>query len=158
KLAGEIGERNVRVGSALAEAARFIEESFTAAGYTVARQGFNVGDTLCHNLEVELRGGRRAQELGIVGGHYDSVLAWPGANDKPPGGAAVRDLARAFASKPADRTLRFVAFANEEPPFFQTEQMGSVVYARALRREGRQVVAMLSLETLGSYSDAQGSQ
>ena len=56
------------------------------------------------------------------------------------------------------RTLRLVAFVNEEPPFFQTDQMGSRVYARRCRERGENVVAMLSLETIGYYSDNEGSQ
>jgi hypothetical protein len=52
----------------------------------------------------------------------------------------------------------FVAFANEEPPFFQTEQMGSLVYARGCAARHENVVAMLALETIGYYSDAPNSQ
>ncbi len=44
------------------------------------------------------------------------------------------------------------------PPFFQTDLMGSRVYARRCRRRGEAIVAMLSLETIGYYSDAPGSQ
>ncbi len=56
------------------------------------------------------------------------------------------------------RTVRFVLFVNEEPPYFQTAEMGSTVYAHELRQEGVPVSAMLSLETIGFYSDDQGSQ
>ena len=67
-------------------------------------------------------------------------------------------LARAFrAHKPA-RTLRFAAFVNEEPPFFHTDEMGSLVYAKACRSRSEKVVAMLSLETMGCFSEAEGSQ
>jgi Zn-dependent M28 family amino/carboxypeptidase len=47
---------------------------------------------------------------------------------------------------------------NEEPPFFKTEQMGSVVYANAARARGDRIVGMLSLETMGYFSDEKGSQ
>ncbi len=47
---------------------------------------------------------------------------------------------------------------NEEPPHFQTENMGSLVYARALAARGERVVAMLSLESIGFYRDEEGSQ
>ena len=49
-------------------------------------------------------------------------------------------------------------FVNEEPPHFQTESMGSLVYARELRQSGIPVSAMISLETIGYYFDASGSQ
>jgi len=51
-----------------------------------------------------------------------------------------------------------VLFVNEEPPFFQTEQMGSLVYARRCAANKEKVVAMLSLEMLGYFDDAKGSQ
>jgi Zn-dependent M28 family amino/carboxypeptidase len=47
---------------------------------------------------------------------------------------------------------------NEEPPFFQTAHMGSAVYANAAKARGDRIVAMLSLETMGYYSNEKGSQ
>jgi Zn-dependent M28 family amino/carboxypeptidase len=72
--------------------------------------------------------------------------------------AAVLELARRFAGAPHSRSIRFVAFVNEEPPWFQTPSMGSVVYANAARDRGDRIVGMLSLETMGCYSDEPGSQ
>jgi Zn-dependent M28 family amino/carboxypeptidase len=67
-------------------------------------------------------------------------------------------LARRLAQKPAQHTLRFVAFVNEEPPYFLTEQMGSFVYAGRCKARGDQISAMISLETIGYFSDAPHSQ
>ena len=67
-------------------------------------------------------------------------------------------LARAFAGRTPTRTLRLVFFVNEEPPHFQTEHMGSWVYAKQCRKRNENVVAMLSLETIGYYSDDKGTQ
>ena len=47
---------------------------------------------------------------------------------------------------------------NEEPPFFQTRQMGSLVYARACRERRENIAAMITPETIGYYSDQPGSQ
>jgi hypothetical protein len=63
-----------------------------------------------------------------------------------------------FADKKPNRTLRFVEFVNEEPPFFWTANMGSLVYAKRCRERNEKIVGMLSLETIGYYSDAQDSQ
>ncbi|MFQ5633352.1 MAG: M28 family peptidase, partial [bacterium] len=94
----------------------------------------------------------------VIGGHYDTVIDCPGANDNGTGVAATLALARAFANKKTARTLRFVAFVNEEPPYFQTPEMGSYVYAQKCRERNENVVAMLSLETIGYYTDAPQSQ
>ena len=94
----------------------------------------------------------------MVGAHYDTASGAPGADDNTSGIAGTLALARKFSMAKPDRTLRFVAFVNEEPPYFQTERMGSWVYAKRCREKGEDVVAMLSLEMLGCYSDAPGSQ
>jgi Zn-dependent M28 family amino/carboxypeptidase len=158
-LAGEIGERNVLFHyENLRAAAKFIETTLAEAGYAVQAQPYEVAGKSCTNLSVEIRGGAKPGEIVVVGGHYDSVPACPGANDNGTGVAATLALARSLrALKPA-RTLRFVFFVNEEPPYFQSPQMGSLVYARACRERGEDVVAMLSLETIGCYLDEPRSQ
>jgi Zn-dependent M28 family amino/carboxypeptidase len=139
-------------------AADFLDASFAQAGYKVQRQGYTVDNQTYYNLEVEIPGTQRADEIVIIGGHYDSVSGSPGANDNGTGAAATLELARLFAGKKPERTLRFVEFVNEEPPFFFSEGMGSLVYASQCKQRSEKVVAMLSLETIGYYSDKIGSQ
>lgn len=160
KLSGEIGEHNYLQYQKLVAAAKFLEESLTASGYKVNRQGYQVkaANQTYYNLEVELKGTNKSDEIVVIGGHYDSVYGSPGANDNSTGAAAVLELARLFAKNNTSRTLRFVEFVNEEPPFFWTDDMGSVVYAKRCKSRGEKVVAMLSLETIGYYSDKLESQ
>lgn len=158
ELAGRIGERNMFRLASLGEAASYCEAELAAAGHRIARQEFEVRGQTVRNLEVEIRGASRPDEIVVVGAHYDSVHGSPGANDNATGAAAVLELARAFAGRTPARTVRFVLFVNEEPPFFQSETMGSYVYARRCRERNENVVAMLSLETIGFYSDRKGSQ
>ena len=157
-LAGEIGERNVWRYQALLTAGEFIAASLKQAGYEVRRQDYEVGGRICSNLEVELAAANPSRDIVIIGAHYDSVFGCAGANDNATGTASLLALARAFAGRQISRNLRFVAFVNEEPPHFQTDAMGSLVYARRCRQRGEEVVAMLSLETIGYYSDQEGSQ
>ncbi len=158
-LAVDIGERNVRNRpQELAAAADWIEAEFRAAGFDVQRQEYQVAGVTCCNLQAERAGTTRADEIVVVGAHYDTAAGTPGANDNTSGVAATLALARRFSRLKTDRTLRFVAFVNEEPPYFQTEQMGSLVYARGCKERDENVVAMLSLETIGYYSDEPGSQ
>jgi Peptidase family M28 len=157
-IAHDIGDRNLFVYPRLVQAAAWIESSLMQAGYKVRRLGFEVRDTICDNLEVEIPGRTRPEEIVVIGAHYDSVPGCPAANDNGSGVAALLALARAFAGAQPDRTIRFVAFVNEEPPFYRTAKMGSLVYARACQQRGEDVVAMLSLETIGDYQDEKGSQ
>lgn len=158
KLATEIGERNVFVPGKLREAASYIEETLKASAYATQSQTYTVEGESCRNIEAELKGTAKPDQIIVVGAHYDSVTGCPGANDNGTGVAALLELARGFAGRPQSRTIRFVAFVNEEPPFFQTDRMGSLRYARACRERGDDIRAMLSIETIGYYSDARGSQ
>jgi Zn-dependent M28 family amino/carboxypeptidase len=94
----------------------------------------------------------------VVGAHYDTVPGSPGADDNASGVAALLELARLLRGCRRARTIRLVAFVNEEPPFFYWGEMGSTVYARAARSRGDDIRVMLSLEMLGCYSDVPGSQ
>jgi Zn-dependent M28 family amino/carboxypeptidase len=80
------------------------------------------------------------------------------ANDNASGVAAVLELAKYFSENPQSRTIRFVAFTNEEPPFFWTKYMGSYVYAKECKSKNEKITAMLTPETIGCYSDKKGSQ
>lgn len=157
-LAGEIGERNVQRYANLCAAADFIQLSFEQAGYEVKRQSYEVAGRTCYNIEVEISGDREANEIVIIGSHYDSVVGCPGANDNASGVAALLALARAFYGKDISRSLRLVAFVNEEPPYFRTAKMGSMVYAKRCHKRREDIFAMLSLETIGYYSEQPGSQ
>ncbi|MHC4637479.1 MAG: M28 family peptidase [Planctomycetota bacterium] len=158
KLAGEIGERNLLQYKNLTAAADFINESLVKAGCKVQRQNFKVESKTCCNIEAEIVGTKQPEQIIVVGAHYDSVYGSPGANDNASAVAAALAIARAFADKKIDRTLRIVLFANEEPPFFQTDNMGSLVYSKRCREKGDKIIGMLSLETIGYYSSDPKSQ
>jgi Zn-dependent M28 family amino/carboxypeptidase len=153
-LALTIGERNSRRSEALRTAADWLARDFGRDGYAVERQAYaHQGQTLENVIATIGPPG----EAVVVGAHYDTVLGSPGANDNGSGLAALRAIARALAGSPLQRQVRFVAFANEEYGF-QTDGMGSKVYARRCRERHEKVVAMLSLETMGCYLHTAGSQ
>src|SRR3954469_11876089 len=131
------GERNVD----LERAARYIEQQL---GKTTAQAFRSAGRTV-RNIEA-------GAGSVVVGAHYDSVPGCPGADDNASGVAVLIELAR--MALPA----RFVAFANEEMPYFQSGEMGSLAYAARAAAAGDKLSAMLSLEMLGYYRDEAGSQ
>jgi Zn-dependent M28 family amino/carboxypeptidase len=171
------GERNVYQPEKLENAAAEIEEQFRAMGFQVQRRPVNIDPVFfltrtnqTYNLEVTLQGASQPNKSIVIGAHYDTRVhmdgvhsKWPpgpgrggtpGANDNASGVAALLEIARQFAGKPQARTIRFVAFCNEEPPFWQRQNdvMGSLVYARSLKESNVQVETMISLETMGRYS------
>jgi Zn-dependent M28 family amino/carboxypeptidase len=152
-LADEIGPRNIYVPHKLDAAAEYIRVFWEKAGYEVKTQTFSVQKVECRNLVVEIVGESKPDEIVVVGAHYDTVSWAPGANDNGSAVAALLELSRLFGTETAGRTVRFVAFTNEEPPFFKTGSMGSLVYARACQERKENIVAMVCLETIGYYRD-----
>ncbi len=158
RLASEIGERNVFRPHALAAAAAYIRGEWERQGHRVSAQGYVTHGVASENLEIVLPGTTKAAEIVLVGAHYDSVRGSPGANDNGSGVAALLELGRRLRGARLARTVKLVAFVNEEPPFFYWGEMGSGVYARAARARGDDIRLMVSLEMLGAYDDAPGSQ
>lgn len=160
-LAGDIGERNSAHYDKLKEAESYVEESFKAAGFKpeeIKSQNFEVNGQAFRNIEVELPGTRRAAEILIIGAHFDTAPNTPGADDNGSGTAALIELAKFFKNKKFERTIRLVAFTNEEPPYFFKPAMGSYHYAERSRKLNENIVGMLSLETIGTYKYEMGSQ
>src|SRR5687768_12304131 len=155
-LAGLIGERNVYRRGSLDRAAGYIEQQFSANGYVPGSQQYRVADAIVRNIDAQHAAS--SESILIIGAHYDSVSGCPGANDNASGIAAVLELSRLLGDDGQQRGVRFVAFANEEPPFFMSELMGSRVYARRCRERGERIAGMFSLETIGYYSNETNSQ
>ena len=156
-------EHNTGTPLELERAAAYIETALVQAGYKPTRQEYAAGGQRVRNIEVavgNVAAGKRPDRIFIVGAHYDSAPGAPGANDNGSGTAAVLELARLLKNVQlsAGTELRFVLFVNEEPPWFMGEQMGSMVHAAEMKRQGQPVKAALVLETLGYYTDAPNSQ
>jgi Zn-dependent M28 family amino/carboxypeptidase len=157
-LSVTIGERSIPRAGSLQATVEYLRDSLRQAGYKVTEHSYSVEGQTVSNLEATLLGSDATKGTVIVGAHYDSVAGTVGANDNATGVAAALELARLLGRTSLRRTVRFVFFVNEEPPYFQTESMGSKVYAHQLRSAGVLVSAMISLETIGFYSDVPGSQ
>jgi Zn-dependent M28 family amino/carboxypeptidase len=157
-LSQAVGDRNVWRTGSLTEVVTYLRSDLQQAGYTVTERTYTVDGQAVNNLEVGLNGSEGTGETIILGAHYDTVAKTVGADDNASGVAALLELTRLLRMSKPRKNIRFVIFVNEEPPFFQTSGMGSLVYAKELRRENVRVSAMISLEMLGFYSDAQGSQ
>jgi hypothetical protein len=153
---------NVNHPQELERAALYIEGALAGMGYAVHRQPFRVDGHEVRNIEIVIEPASSKADAStlVVGAHYDSYLHAPGANDNGTGVAGVIELARLLADLRGRSSIRIrlVLFVNEEPPYFKSEFMGSLVYAKRLKQSGEPVLGMLSLETLGWYSGAAYSQ
>jgi len=157
-LAHDIGVRSDATYANVQRAAAYIERTLRGLGYDVVSLEFSADNRTFRNLEATLRGTSRPQEVVVLGAHYDTAEGAPGADDNASGVAGVLELARIFAQERQSRTVRFVFFPNEEPPSFPTADMGSRHYATAARERNDQIVAMLSIESIGYYDTEKRSQ
>lgn len=143
----------------LTRAALYIEGALRVLGFEPVRQTFDAQDETVWNIEATIEPATAPAESLVIGAHYDSAGDAPGANDNGTGVAALLEIARTLKAAPPPRhRIRLVFFVNEEPPFFQTDLMGSRQYAAWLLDRRERVAGMIALETLGAFSDAPGSQ
>lgn len=153
-------EHHYATPAALAQSADYIRNYLKQQGFSPRRQILEGDASKIHNIYVDIPGANPiANTYVLIGAHYDSALRAPGANDNGSGVAALLELARLLKQKPpAKQTIRLVFFVNEEPPYYRTSQMGSLAYAKEARLNQDNIIAMLSLETLGYYRDTPDSQ
>src|SRR6266478_3765935 len=158
-LAHDIGVRSDETYANVQRAAAYIERTLAGFGYQVVSQEFAADNRSYRNIEATLPGvPGHSHRVVVLGAHYDTAEGAPGADDNASGVAGVLELARIFAQERQARTVRFVFFPNEEPPSFPTADMGSRHYATAARERNDQIVAMLSIESIGYYDTEKGSQ
>lgn len=165
-LTVEIGERNVFRANSMSRTVAWIEGRLREAGYEPERHTYKLGEGAppavagrqAQNLVAEIPGTGKPEEVLVIGAHYDSVVGSPGANDNAGGVAALLALATWFRERPQPRTTRFIAFANEEPPFYMSGDMGSQAYAAHRRQRGERIIAMMSMDGIAYFSDEPGSQ
>jgi len=154
-LADNVGVRNYMYEDNLKRAADYIERQFKDLGYNVHNQTYEAKGQTFRNIIAELPG--KSDKILIVGAHYDSCFN-PGADDNASGIAGLIEMARLLKDKKFKSTIRFVAFTNEEPPFFMTEAMGSRMYAKKLKEDAEDISGAVVLEMIGYYSEAKNSQ
>ncbi len=155
-LAVSIGERHAGKLQQLNQTADYIAKQFELTGLAVSNQTYTAYGTQFRNVIAELGG--ETDEVIVVGAHYDSVPGSPAANDNASGVAALLKLAALNADQRFCKSVHFVAFANEELPHGGTDAMGSLAYAGRTKQNGENIFAMISLETIGYYTDEPNSQ
>ena len=158
ELASVIGPRHPGEPRTMDAAAAYIDRKLSDLGYPVARQTYTVDGCEVANLVAEQTGTGRPQQIVVVGAHYDTIPTTPGADDNASAVAMLIEVASMLRKVRTQRTIRFVAFACEEPPYYFGDAMGSRVYARSCRARGDQVHGMICFEMVGYYSSEPKSQ
>ncbi|HKY44841.1 MAG TPA: M28 family peptidase [Pyrinomonadaceae bacterium] len=156
KLSIEVGPRDASHTGNLDNAAAYIKNEFSQTTTFVSEQAYRVQGRSYRNVIAQF--GPESAERIVVGAHYDTAGPLPGADDNASGVAGLIELARLLGQHAPPIRVELVAFSLEEPPYFGTTGMGSSVHAKSLREQNVRVRAMFSLEMIGCFSDAPGSQ
>lgn len=149
--------RNMDHFDSLQAAAQYISDYLGRLGYEVELQYFSCQNKVVSNIIAEKKGLKSPKEVIIVGAHYDSYFT-PGADRNASGVAALLELANAFSKAETGKTIRFVFFTNTEPPFFKTQDMGSIVFVKQLKESQDSVDSVFILDSVGYYSTKPSSQ
>jgi len=156
KLATDFVPRDYLHVENLNLSANYIESILKINGARVSRQKFVVDEREYFNISGEY--GPPDGEAYVIGAHYDVDGEFSGADDNASGIAGLLELARLFSHSNLKKKVILVAFSLEEMPYFGTPNMGSYVYAKHLKEINVQVKLMISLEMIGYFTDAIGSQ
>jgi Zn-dependent M28 family amino/carboxypeptidase len=148
-LSVEIGERHMWKEGSLDRTADYIESAFQKSGYSVERQSYLCYGKPVFNVIAEKEGSEDG--VVVIGAHYDTVPGSPGADDNASAVAGMLEIARLHRRSSNRKRLIFVAFVNEEPPCFGSENMGSRAYAKHLKDREVEVDVMISLEMIGYF-------
>lgn len=150
--------RNYRNPDSLNEIAGYIHDGFARLDCKVKYQPYQVQGIEYKNVIASFGDGPGKRI--IVGAHYDVYGDYPGADDNASAVAGLLETARLLNRNNAKlkSPVDFVAYTLEEPPFFDTEFMGSAVHARFLHDNNTTIKLMICFEMIGYYSDQPNSQ
>lgn len=148
-LSKELGERSLREYDNLNHAGYYIKDYISEFGHLAYNERYEIDGKDVSNIIAEIPGYGEPEGIILVGAHYDTVEDSPGADDNGSAIAGLLELYRLLSPYQYKRTIRFVAFTLEEPPFFSTDKMGSMVHASACRKRKDNIELMICLEMIG---------
>jgi Peptidase family M28 len=152
-LAGLIGPRVLSNPVSIKATTGYIERQWRDMGFEVRHESFDALGQTATNLFVEIPGLKPNNQVVILGAHYDTVLGTPGADDNASAVATLLEVSRLLIGVHGQRTIRLIAFACEEPPYFNFNSMGSQHHAAGCRSRQEDIVGMLCLEMVGYFTD-----
>jgi peptidase M28-like protein len=153
-----VGERHPHSApQALTKAGEYLAVRFAEYGWTTTRQAFRVEGKIYRNILAVKHPARRAasgkQAPLLIGAHYDTVMASPGADDNASGLTVLLEVADRLKRIVVTRPVWLVAFCLEEQGL-----LGSQTFAARLKKIGHAPLGAIILECVGYASHEPGSQ
>lgn len=167
-LSQDIGERNIRKPEQLEKTIHYISSYLKNLDLKVETQQYLIQTNIdflpismrtkpfyAKNIYITLNAESSLAPL-VVGAHYDTFIDTPGADDNASSVAILLEVVNKLSqNKILKRPIHFVFFTFEEPPFFQSSEMGSYQFAKMLKSKNIDLLGMISLDCLGYFSEKQ---
>lgn len=148
--------RNSENPNNLNAVAEYIRTQIEQYSSSVSYQTYQAGNTEFKNVIAEF--GPNTTDVIVIGAHYDAFGEHPAADDNASGVAGLIELGKLLQGVNLKHKVQLVAYTLEEPPYFDSEFMGSFVHAASLRKNNLNVKLMISLEMIGYFSTQPNSQ
>lgn len=145
--------RNYQNLESLEKVVQHLKNEFSSYGLQVTEQPFHASGNIYKNVVGVYN--PQGSKVMVVGGHYDVCGDQPGADDNASAVAGLLESARmvAEAKPPVDYRIEFVAYCLEEPPFYQTNDMGSYHHAKSLNDRNADVIGLINYEMIGYFTE-----
>lgn len=151
-LAFKIGERNIENFKNLDDSKNYLNKLILKYGIKTKEQFITIKNKKTANISFEIKSKTNPKKIIVIGAHYDTVEGSNGANDNASGIAGLIETYRLLRNYNFKYTIRFVAFTLEEPPYFGSKKMGSMVYAKKCFQDKDKIKLMISFDMIG-YSN-----
>jgi Zn-dependent M28 family amino/carboxypeptidase len=157
-LTSLVGERHpLSAPQALTQTAEYLASRFAEYGWTTNRQAFQAFSKSYLNIVASKspsgRSARDPQAPLLIGAHYDTVEASPGADDNASALAVLLETADRLRKAAVTRPVWLAAFCLEEEGL-----LGSRAFIARLKQTGQVLEGAIILECVGYASHEAGSQ
>ena len=153
-LADNTQFRNVENLARLNEVAAYIHDELRSYGIQPEVQTYTANGTEFKNIVFRLAADQKGPLL-VVGAHYDVCFETPGADDNASGVSGLLEVARILKKheKSLQRPVEIAFYTLEEPPYWASDDMGSMRHAKKLKNSDEEIELMISLEMIGRYTE-----
>jgi len=125
----------------------YLTATYASFGYTPEQQWFQprqAQGARTANVVATLKGTENPELIYVVGSHFDSVQAGPGADDDTTGTCVLLEAARALHDTPLPATVVFASFTGEE-----AGDLGSAEFVRLAASAKWRVAGALNNDMIG---------
>jgi Tol biopolymer transport system component len=129
------------------KAIEYLTATYSSFGYTPDQQWFEprqAQGAKTANVVATLKGTENPDLIYVVGSHFDSVQAGPGADDDTSGTCVLLETARALKNTPLPATVVFASFTGEE-----AGDLGSAEFVRLAAAAKWHVAGALNNDMIG---------